>query len=249
MIARSNTARFCTYGCPWTIGVVAVLCIKNKPCFHRTTLSQLIMSFGLRSWQTFLNFCACRSGCPFRQDDTQAAGQVYVFRTPLRHSSPDEEILAGEDEFGQFGYSLALSEGGRMLAIGAPTESKFGVRWRYGLAHLLALCEGNPPATGGFPSQRASKAKVCWFLCCYPETRRWAYCRDFVDLRRHYVYVTLLRRQNHSLLYNLISIFLQPVFFCETVSIFLWPPLANVSIFMSDSQCKSQRICYSQCYN
>ena len=190
---------------------------KNKPRFHGTALNQLITPFCCHSWQTiFPNFfCACRSGCPFRQDDTQAAGQVYVFRTPLRHSSPDEEILTGEDEFGQFGYSLALSEGGRMLAIGAPTESKFGVRWRYGLAHLLALCEGNPPATGGFPSQRASKAKVCWFLCCYPETRRWAYCRDFVDLRRHYVYVTLLCRQNHSLLYNSINIFYNLCFFVK----------------------------------
>ena len=31
---------------------------------------------------------------------------------------------------------------------------------------LLALCEGNPPVTGGFPSQRVSKAWLCCLLCC-----------------------------------------------------------------------------------
>ena len=31
---------------------------------------------------------------------------------------------------------------------------------------LLALCEGNPPVTGGFPSQRASKAKFWFCICC-----------------------------------------------------------------------------------
>ena len=29
---------------------------------------------------------------------------------------------------------------------------------------LLALCEGNPPVTGGFPSQRASNAEVISIL-------------------------------------------------------------------------------------
>ena len=33
---------------------------------------------------------------------------------------------------------------------------------------LLALCEGNPPVTGGFPSQRANNAELCYFLCCWP---------------------------------------------------------------------------------
>ena len=30
---------------------------------------------------------------------------------------------------------------------------------------LLALCEGNPPVTGGFPSQRASNAELLCFIC------------------------------------------------------------------------------------
>ena len=34
---------------------------------------------------------------------------------------------------------------------------------------LLALCEGIPPATGGFPSQRASDAELWCFLWSAPE--------------------------------------------------------------------------------
>ena len=33
---------------------------------------------------------------------------------------------------------------------------------------LLALCEGNPPVTGGFPSQMASNSERWYFLCCEP---------------------------------------------------------------------------------
>ena len=31
---------------------------------------------------------------------------------------------------------------------------------------LLALCEGNPPVTGGFPIQRANNANLLCLLCC-----------------------------------------------------------------------------------
>ena len=34
---------------------------------------------------------------------------------------------------------------------------------------LLALCEGNPPVTGGFPSQRASNAEPWWLIWCWAE--------------------------------------------------------------------------------
>ena len=34
---------------------------------------------------------------------------------------------------------------------------------------LLALCEGNPSVTDGFPSQRASNAELWCFLCCHSE--------------------------------------------------------------------------------
>ena len=39
------------------------------------------------------------------------------------------------------------------------------------LSTLLALCEGNPPVTGGFPSQRVSDAGPWFraFLCCWDE--------------------------------------------------------------------------------
>ena len=55
--------------------------------------------------------------------------------------------------------------------------------WRYGMgifSALLALCEGNPPITGGFPSQSASDAEIwCFLSCTYEQTieqtqgRRW----------------------------------------------------------------------------
>ena len=34
------------------------------------------------------------------------------------------------------------------------------------LSALLALCEENPPVTGGFPSQRVSDAELWYFLGC-----------------------------------------------------------------------------------
>ena len=42
-------------------------------------------------------------------------------------------------------------------------------QWRHSmgtLSNLLALCEGNPPMTGGFPSQGASNTQLWCFLCC-----------------------------------------------------------------------------------
>ena len=49
--------------------------------------------------------------------------------------------------------------------------------WWHGmerLSTLLALCEGNPPVTGGFPSQRASNADLWGFLCCYSTGLLWS---------------------------------------------------------------------------
>ena len=34
-----------------------------------------------------------------------------------------------------------------------------GIHWWHQISALLALCEGNPPDTGGFPSQRASNTE------------------------------------------------------------------------------------------
>ena len=57
--------------------------------------------------------------------------------------------------------------------------------------HLLVLCEGNPPISGGFPSQRVSNAEFWCFLWCQPEeafekTIRLAMIWDAIlhDLRR-----------------------------------------------------------------
>ena len=41
------------------------------------------------------------------------------------------------------------------------------------LSTLLALCEGNPSVTDGFPSLRASNAELWSFLCCW--TNIWVY--------------------------------------------------------------------------
>ena len=37
------------------------------------------------------------------------------------------------------------------------------------LSELLTPCEGNPPVTGGFPSQRASDVEPLCFLWCESE--------------------------------------------------------------------------------
>ena len=42
--------------------------------------------------------------------------------------------------------------------------------WRHGMgwrSAFLALCEGNPSVTSGFPSQRTSDAELWCALCCY----------------------------------------------------------------------------------
>ena len=59
---------------------------------------------------------------------------------------------------------------------------------------LLALCEGNQPVTGGFPSQRP----VFYLICA--GTNDWANNRDTGELRRHRVHsdVTVMRPVPHS---------------------------------------------------
>ena len=49
---------------------------------------------------------------------------------------------------------------------------------------LLALCEGNPPVTGGFPSQRPVTRSLFLYLVC-TRTNGLANNRDAGDLRRH----------------------------------------------------------------
>ena len=53
-------------------------------------------------------------------------------------------------------------------------------------SELLALCEENPPVTGGFPSQRASNAGYGFFEVSLVNKRGWD------DLRRHGAHVTSL---------------------------------------------------------
>ena len=56
---------------------------------------------------------------------------------------------------------------------------------------LLAHCEGNPPITDGFPSQRVISVESGCFLCCYLEKAVWQIgnmpeIRGTVMLRWHY---------------------------------------------------------------
>ena len=58
------------------------------------------------------------------------------------------------------------------LAVGKNDVIALDAWWGHDietLSALLALCVGNPPVTGGFPSQRASNVELWYFLCCYPE--------------------------------------------------------------------------------
>ena len=59
--------------------------------------------------------------------------------------------------------------------------------WRHqveAFSALLVLCEGNPPVTGGFPSQRPVRRSFGGFFI-RTWTNDWANNRDAVDLRRH----------------------------------------------------------------
>lgn len=63
--------------------------------------------------------CA-KSNCYFNEDDKQAAGRVMVYTTPLTSAQPS--VLQGQENLGQFGYHVALSEDGKALAVGAVSE-------------------------------------------------------------------------------------------------------------------------------
>ena len=59
--------------------------------------------------------------------------------------------------------------------------------WRHQMetfSALLALCEGNPPVTGGFPSQSQCRGDLMFSLVC-AWTNNWANNRDVDGLRRH----------------------------------------------------------------
>ena len=59
--------------------------------------------------------------------------------------------------------------------------------WRHQMdtfSALLILCEGNPPFTGGYPSQRPVKRSLIFFFIC-AWTNGWSNNRDAGDLRRH----------------------------------------------------------------
>ena len=59
---------------------------------------------------------------------------------------------------------------------------------------LLALCEGNPPVTGGFPSQRPAMRSFDIF-CIYAWINGGANNRDTGDLRRQRIHydVTVMK--------------------------------------------------------
>ena len=67
-------------------------------------------------------------------------------------------------------------------------EGKFSKpRWRQQMeafSALLALCAGNSPVTGEFPSQRPVREALMYsFICAW--TNGWVNTREAGDLRRH----------------------------------------------------------------
>ena len=66
-------------------------------------------------------------------------------------------------------------------------ENKVITWWRHQMetiSALLALCEGNSPATGEFPSQSQRRGALMFFFIC-AWTNGWVNNRDAGDLRRH----------------------------------------------------------------
>ena len=62
--------------------------------------------------------------------------------------------------------------------------------WHWDVSASLALCVGNPPVTGGFPSQRTSDAQYWYFVWRYPEqTVEKTFNLNASELRSHDVHV------------------------------------------------------------
>ena len=64
-----------------------------------------------------------------------------------------------------------------------PPETRHVMMSWYGI--LVALCEGNPPASGGFPSQRTSNAKLLMMSSVLSWTSSWKNSWFSIDLKHH----------------------------------------------------------------
>ena len=76
--------------------------------------------------------------------------------------------------------------------------------WRHQMemcSALLALCEGNPPVTGGFPSQRPV-TRIFYVFFDLRGRNGWANNRDAADLSRHHAHydVTVMMHMCVSIL-------------------------------------------------
>ena len=67
------------------------------------------------------------------------------------------------------------------------------------ISALLALCAGNSPVMGEFPSQRSVTRDLMFSLIC-ARTKGWVDNRESGDLRRHRIHydVTVAMRLSHS---------------------------------------------------
>ena len=80
------------------------------------------------------------------------------------------------------------------------------ISWRHQIetfSALLALCEGNPPITGGFPSQRPVTRNFDVFIAW---TLYWASNRNARDLKRHRAHydATVMVKKYHCTSYDAI---------------------------------------------
>ena len=66
------------------------------------------------------------------------------------------------------------------------------IKWKYFPCYLLVLCEGNPPVTGGFPSQRSVTRSFDGFFDVHllnkrlsKQSRYWLFETPYRSLLRH----------------------------------------------------------------
>ena len=103
---------------------------------------------------------------------------TFIYTTP-RHWN--REIYTTKTLYGSwlaFFYQILLSHA---------TRSRNMIWWRHQMeifSALLAICEGNPSASGGFPSQSQWRGALMFSLIC-TWTNGWANNRVTGDLRRH----------------------------------------------------------------
>ena len=107
------------------------------------------------------------------------------------------------------------------------------------ISALLALCEGNPSVTGGFPSQMASDAELSYVSLIYAWTNGWGNNRNAGDLRRHcanYDFTVMTFSFSHGLSWLSYYLLVKGIL-CDNWIMAKWCKLEIV--YGADCRCKS----------